>query len=113
MLNFDILTKDIPGKGVNISQGGFGFFTEKKIETDKIIPFETQIHGFVFSDKNYSIKGKARLIYSIKTESYRDLFYNGFKFTELDDQSKENLYQLLEDIKIFKRILNPILKQNL
>jgi len=104
-VKFQILTEDIEGKGINISQGGFGILTEKKIEIRKSIPFDAEINGFIFSEKTYSIKGKARLLYSKLTKKQRGLYYSGFKFIKLEEESKEKLYELLNDIRTFQK--NP------
>ena len=107
-VKFKIQTGDIEGKGINISQGGFGFLTENKIELEGDISFDALIPGFIFSNKTYSIK--AKLLYSHSTKTHRDLFYNGFQFVDLDEKSKDNLYELLEDIRKFEKSKESIIE---
>ena len=109
-VKFTILAKDIEGKGINISQGGFGFLTENKLKEISSIPFDIEVQGFIFSDKIYKIKGTAKILYSRSTRHHRNLYYNGFKFLKLDDLSKENLYDLLEDIRRFQKSENSKLE---
>ncbi len=103
----------ITGTGVNISQGGFGILTENKLEFDKPVAFETEIKGFIFSDKIYKLKGRAELLYSSPTRTHRDLYYNGFKFSELYDASRENLYSLINDIRQFSRSPDNLINKSL
>ena len=102
-VKFKILSKHIEGKGVNISQKGFGVITEKKLLSSQDIYFDAEVHGFIFSEKVYSIKGKARLLHSKKSKKYMDTYYNGFKIIELDNESGSQLYELLEDIRKFQK----------
>lgn len=102
-IKFKISSKEITGKGVNISQNGFGVITENKLTFNNKIFFEAEVHGFIFSVKIYSIKGAAKLLHSNKSKKYNNSYYNGFKFVKLDEKSSEKLYDLLEDIRKFQK----------
>ncbi|MCK4798409.1 MAG: aminotransferase class I/II-fold pyridoxal phosphate-dependent enzyme [Spirochaetes bacterium] len=102
-INFTISSNNIKGKGINISQTGLGFLTDQELIPAEDIPFKTEIKGYIFSDKTYPVKGKARLLYSILTKTHRELFYNGFEFIKLDNKSKEKLYELLNDIREYQK----------
>ncbi len=102
-IKFNISSKEITGKGVNISQNGFGMITENKLTINDEIFFDAEVHGFIFSDKIYSIKGKVKLLHSTKSKKYMNLYYNGFKFIKIEDESVEKLYELLEDIRKFQK----------
>jgi glycine C-acetyltransferase len=102
-IKFKIMSKEITGKGVNISQKGFGVVTEKKLTFNYDVFFDAEVHGFIFSDKTYSIKGKMKLLHSTKSKKYLNSYYNGFKFTKIKDESYDTLYELLEDIRKFQK----------
>ena len=102
-IKFKISSNEITGKGVNISQKGFGVITENKLNFNNDVFFDAEVHGFIFSDKTYSIKGKVKLLYSTKSKKYMNLYYNGFKFVKIEDESHDKLYELLADIRKFQK----------
>jgi glycine C-acetyltransferase len=102
-VQFKILSNHLEGQGINISQKGLGFLTEEEIVPADHIPFHTEIKGYIFSNKIYTINGWGRLLYSKQTTEYGDLFYNGFEFNELDAQSGEHLIEFLSDIRHFQK----------
>lgn len=102
-INFSIYSNQINGKGVNISQDGFGFITEDELIPAENVPFHANLNGFVFNKKKYLIEGRGRLLFSIFFKSYNS-YYNGFQFIKLDNNSKKTFYQLLEKIKEQKKI---------
>ncbi|MBN2545476.1 MAG: aminotransferase class I/II-fold pyridoxal phosphate-dependent enzyme [Spirochaetes bacterium] len=101
-IKFELLSNLLNGKGINISQTGIGFLTEEEIIPADNIPFETEIKGYIFSDKIYKIKGTGNLLYSKKLIGQNELYRNGLKFVNMDDDSKEALFNLLNDIRLFK-----------
>jgi len=97
-VKFEFQTNEIEGKGVNISQKGFGFFTEEELIPAEDIPFSTEVKGYIFSNKVYTIKGNGRLLFSRSTKDHRELYYNGFEIINLDKGSQDNLIGLIRDI---------------
>ena len=113
-IKFKLKSKEISGKGVNISQKGIGVITENKLIFSHNIFFDAEVHGFIFSDKTYSIKGSVKLLHSTKSKKYLNSYYNGFKFVKIDDESHEKLCELLEDIRKFQKSpFNDIKKKSL
>jgi glycine C-acetyltransferase len=102
-VQFKILSNHLEGQGINISQKGIGFLTEEEIVPADKIPFETEIKGYIFSNKTYTIRGWGKLLFSKQTTEYGDLFYNGFQFNELDQSSHDSLIELLSDIRHFQK----------
>ena len=102
-VQFKILSNNLEGQGINISQKGLGFLTEEEIVPADKIPFQTEIKGYIFSSKVYAIKGWGKLLYSKQTPEYGDLFYNGFQFCELEPASRDQLIELLSDIRHFQK----------
>ena len=97
-INFVISSNEIKGKGVNISQNGFGFITEDELIPADSVPFEAEINGGVFGNKKYFIKGLGRVLFSNFSKNDNS-YYNGFQFIRLNPEFDE----------IFKKILKKII----
>ncbi|MEW5818003.1 MAG: aminotransferase class I/II-fold pyridoxal phosphate-dependent enzyme, partial [Spirochaetota bacterium] len=100
-ITFMLQSNAITGKGVNISQKGVGFLVDEELVPAANIPFSTVIEGFIFSKKTYTLKGVGKLLFS--NPAGVKGYYNGFEFAELDQKSKENLLELLDDILRFQK----------
>ena len=97
-INFSISSNQIDGKGINISQDGFGFITDDELIPAENVPFQAKLNGFIFNKKKYLIEGRGRLLFSIFFKSYNS-YYNGFQFIKLNNDSKIIFNQLIEKIK--------------
>lgn len=104
-ISFELSANQEEGKGINISQKGLGFLTTHELMPAESIPFNTEIKGYIFSQKSYRISGSGRLLYSIRYKENTEFFYNGFEFITLDEGSNEKLMDLLEDIRKFNKSL--------
>ncbi|HPO50560.1 MAG TPA: aminotransferase class I/II-fold pyridoxal phosphate-dependent enzyme [Spirochaetota bacterium] len=105
-IDFSFSSNRVEAKGINISQKGIGFVTEEELVPAVGIPFKTQIRGFIFSDKIYSICGVGNVVYSQKNNPNDAFYHNGLEFTNLDDKSSENLFELLKDIRYFEKSIH-------
>ncbi len=99
-VKFKIRSNEVEGEGINISENGFGFLTEEEIIPADNVPFIIRIFVNKNINKEFEITGKARLLFSTLTKNHTNLYYNGFEFIELDDNSKINLRELLNTIEL-------------
>jgi glycine C-acetyltransferase len=105
-ITFTFSSNNLEGKGINIGQKGIAFLTGEEIVPAENIPFETEIKGFVFSEKTYLIKGRARILYSAKSKNNSAYYHNGMEFIKLDDASQNKLFELLDDIRKYEKSIS-------
>jgi hypothetical protein len=99
-IKFFISSNEITGKGVNISKGGFGFFTDDELVPADNIPFKAEISGEIFGDKVFAISGTGNLLFSQPSyESGNLSYYNGFEILKLKENTKENFNDLLKNLE--------------
>ena len=100
-INFVISSNEITGKGINISQNGFGFVTDDELIPADNVPFEAVINGGIFGNKKYLIRGVGNVLYSTysKDDNY---YYNGFQFIKLDPEFSDIFEKILKIIKELK-----------
>ncbi|HBD93800.1 MAG: hypothetical protein A2015_00845 [Spirochaetes bacterium GWF1_31_7] len=90
---FEILSNNIKGIGLNLSLKGFGFLTTTEIIAADEIPFVITI--VINGISSYTLEGIGNILFSNKKDD--NGFYGGFEFLELTGQSKENLLTILSD----------------
>jgi glycine C-acetyltransferase len=105
-ITFTLSSNNLEGKGLNIGQKGIAFLTVEEIIPADDIPFETEIKGYIFSEKTYSIRGRARILYSAKSKDDSAYYQNGMEFLELDENSQNNLFELLDDIRKYEKSIS-------
>ncbi|MCG8570594.1 MAG: aminotransferase class I/II-fold pyridoxal phosphate-dependent enzyme [Spirochaetes bacterium] len=104
-VEFEIFSNTLEAQGINISLKGIGFLTSEEMVPAADIPFNTDVKGFVFSNKTYHLEGFGNLLYSRLSSKHRNVFYNGFQFAELTKKSEDNLIELMQDIhNYFKKL---------
>jgi hypothetical protein len=97
-----ISSNEINGKGINISQNGFGFLTNDELIPAEKVPFVAEINGGVFKKKKYFVKGIGRLLFSTYSENEAN-YYNGFQIIEVASESNKIFKKIF---KIFKKLKN-------
>ncbi len=99
-VRFKIFSNDIEGDGLNISKKGLGVLTDEEIIPAEEIPFEIIVKKEGNLKKDYKISGIARLLFSIKSKTYNGRYYNGFEFIEFQEEGKNELQDLINQLLI-------------
>lgn len=102
LIDFDILSNNIRGAGVNISLKGIGFLTPDEIVPADNIPFRVHIKEKFLNNREFIFEGSGNILYSERSRKYEG-FYCGFEFVELTGRSRENLLTLLYDMIHYER----------
>lgn len=95
-IKFSIFSNEIIGVATNLSRDGVGFYTNDEFVPAEDIPFKAEINIDKIDNENYIIKGKGRLLYSIKNQEGLYSYYNGFQFTELEKESEKIISDILK-----------------